>query len=113
MGEVYLARDTRLDRDVALKVLPDALAADADRIARFKREAQLLASLNHPHIGSIYGFEEDAGTHALVLELVEGPTLADRIAQGPLPLDEALPIARQIVEARRGRARTAASSIAT
>ena len=99
MGEVYLARDTRLNRDVALKVLPGALAADADQIARFKREAQLLASLNHPHIGSIYGFEESGGTHALVLELVEGPTLADRIAQGPLPLDEALPIARQIVEA--------------
>jgi hypothetical protein len=99
MGEVYLARDTRLHRDVALKVLPDALAADADQIARFKREAQLLASLNHPHIGSIYGFEESEGTHALVLELVEGPTLADRIAHSPLPLDEALPIARQIVEA--------------
>ena len=89
----------RLNRDVALKVLPDAFAADADRLARFKREAQLLASLNHPNIGSIYGFEESGGTHALVLELVEGPTLADRIAQGPLPLDEALPIARQIAEA--------------
>ncbi len=99
MGEVYRARDTRLNRDVALKVLPDAFAADADRLARFKREAQLLASLNHPHIGSIYGFEESGDIHALVLELVEGPTLADRIAQGPLPLDEALPIARQIVEA--------------
>ena len=99
MGEVYLARDTKLNRDVALKILPAAFAADADRIARFKREAQLLASLNHPHIGSIYGFEESDGMHALVLELVEGPTLADRIAQGPLPLDEALPIARQIVEA--------------
>ena len=99
MGEVYLARDTRLNRDVALKVLPDAVAADADRLARFKREAQLLASLNHPHIGAIYGFEESGRIHALVLELVEGPTLADRIAQGPLPLDEALPIARQIVEA--------------
>jgi eukaryotic-like serine/threonine-protein kinase len=99
MGEVYRARDARLDRDVALKVLPDAFAADADRIARFKREAQLLASLNHSHIGAIYGFEEDAGAYALVLELVEGPTLADRIAQGPLPLDEALPIARQIAEA--------------
>jgi eukaryotic-like serine/threonine-protein kinase len=99
MGEVYLARDTRLNRDVALKVLPDAVAADADRLARFKREAQLLASLNHPHIGAIYGFEESGRIHALVLELVEGPTLADRIAQGPFPLDEALPIARQIVEA--------------
>jgi serine/threonine-protein kinase len=99
MGEVYRARDTRLNRDVALKVLPAAFAADADRLARFKREAQLLASLNHPNIGSIYGFEERGSTHALVLELVEGPTLADRIARGPLPLDEALPIARQIVEA--------------
>ncbi len=78
---------------------PDAHAADADRLARFKREAQLLASLNHPHIGSIYGIEECAGTNALVLELVEGPTLANRIARGPLPLDEALPIARQIVDA--------------
>ena len=99
MGEVYRARDTRLNRDVAFKVLPDTVAADADRVARFKREAQVLASLNHPHIASIYGFEDSGGTHALVLELVEGPTLADRIAQGPLPLDEALPIARQIVEA--------------
>ncbi len=99
MGEVYRARDARLDRDVALKLLPEAFAADAARVARFKREAQLLASLNHSHIGAIYGFEEDAGTYALVLELVEGPTLADRIAQGPLPLDEALPIARQIAEA--------------
>jgi eukaryotic-like serine/threonine-protein kinase len=99
MGEVYRARDLRLDRDVALKVLPAVFAADADRVARLKREAQLLASLNHPHIASIYGFEESGGTNALVLELVEGPTLADRIAQGPLPIDEALPIARQIVEA--------------
>jgi eukaryotic-like serine/threonine-protein kinase len=99
MGEVYRARDTRLNRHVALKVLPDAFAADAERLARFKREAQLLASLNHPYIASIYGFEESGTTHALVLELVEGPTLADRIAQGPLPLDEALPVARQIAEA--------------
>jgi serine/threonine-protein kinase len=99
MGEVYLARDTRLNRDVALKVLPDAVAADAGRRARFKREAQLLASLNHPHIGSIYGFEESGSIRALVLELVEGPTLAERLAQGPLPIEEALPIARQIAEA--------------
>jgi len=99
MGEVYRARDARLDRDVALKLLPQAFAIDAGRVARFKREAQLLASLNHSHIGAIYGFEEDAGTYALVLELVEGATLADRIAQGPLPLDEALPIARQLAEA--------------
>src|SRR5688572_7938197 len=107
MGEVYRARDTRLNRDVALKVLPDLFAADPDRLARFKREAQLLASLNHPNIAAIYGFEEEpaqAGPHdrvggALVLEFVEGPTLADRIAQGPIPIDEALPIARQIAEA--------------
>ena len=99
MGVVYRARDLRLDREVALKLLPDAFAADVDRLARFKREAQLLASLNHPHIASIYGFEESDGAHALVLELVEGPTLADRIEQGPLPLEEALPIARQIADA--------------
>src|SRR5205085_1423415 len=99
MGEVYRARDTKLNRDVALKVLPDAFALDADRLARFKREAQVLASLNHPHIAAIYGFEDSGATHALVLELVEGQTLADRIARGPLPLDEALPIARQIAEA--------------
>src|SRR5262245_31902713 len=99
MGEVYRARDTRLNRDVALKVLPDAFAADPERLARFRREAQVLASLNHPHIGSIYGVEESAGIHALVLELVEGLTLADRIARGPLPLDDALSIARQIVDA--------------
>jgi serine/threonine protein kinase len=104
MGEVYRARDTKLNRDVALKILPAAFAADPDRLARFHREAQVLASLNHPHIGAIYGFEEgpaEAGphVHALVLELVEGPTLADRIAQGPIPLDEVLPIAIQIAEA--------------
>jgi len=99
MGEVWRARDTKLNRDVALKVLPEAFARDADRLARFKREAQVLASLNHPHIGAIYGFEDGDGVHALVLELVDGPTLADRIAQGPLPLDEALPIARQIADA--------------
>ena len=95
MGEVYRARDTRLNRDVALKVLPELFAADPDRLARFKREAQLLASLNHPNIAAIYGFEESA----LAMELVDGPTLADRIAQGPIPLDEALPIARQIADA--------------
>jgi serine/threonine protein kinase len=99
MGEVYRARDTKLNRDVALKVLPDAFTLDADRLARFKREAQVLASLNHPNIGAIYGFEESGATHALVLDLVEGPTLADRIAQGPLPLDDALPIAKQIATA--------------
>jgi len=99
MGEVYRARDTKLGRDVALKVLPDAVSRDADRLARFQREAQVLASLNHPHIGAIYGLEDSGTIHALVLELVEGETLADRIAHGPLPLDEALPIARQIAEA--------------
>src|SRR5438445_1978301 len=88
MGEVYRARDTKLNRDVAVKVLPDAFALDADRLARFKREAQVLASVNHPNIAAIYGFEESDGVQALVLELVEGPTLADRIAQGPTPLDD-------------------------
>jgi serine/threonine protein kinase/Tol biopolymer transport system component len=99
MGEVYRARDTKLGRDVALKILPAAFASDPDRLARFHREAQVLASLNHPHIGAIYGFEDSGETHALVLEFVDGPTLADRIAQGPIPLDEALPIATQIAEA--------------
>src|SRR6476661_7556091 len=99
MGEVYRARDTKLNRDVALKVIPDTFALDPDRLARFKREAQVLASLNHPHIGAIYGFEDSGETHALVLELVEGETLAERIARGAMPLDEALPIARQICEA--------------
>ena len=99
MGEVYRARDTKLDRDVALKVLPQAFTEDPDRLARFEREAKVLASLNHPNIGHIYGLEEAEGQKALVLELVEGPTLADRIAQGPIPVDEALPIAKQIAEA--------------
>jgi hypothetical protein len=99
MGEVYRARDTKLGRDVALKVLPEAFATDSDRLARFKREAQVLASLDHPNIGAIYGFEESDDMHALVLQLVEGPTLADRITQGPILLDDALPIARQIAEA--------------
>ena len=101
MGQVYRATDTQLGRDVALKILPDAFAADPDRLARFQREAQVLASLNHPGIAQIYGTEEDKtdGTRALVLELVAGPTLADRIAQGPIPVDEALPIAKQIAEA--------------
>ena len=99
MGEVWQARDTKLDRDVALKVLPEAFTSDPDRLARFEREAKVLASLNHPNIGSIYGLEEAEGVRALVLELVEGPTLADRIKQGPIPIDEALPIAKQIAEA--------------
>jgi serine/threonine protein kinase len=84
---------------VALKVLPDAFASDPERVTRFRREAQVLAALNHPHIGAIYGFEEAAGVHALVLELVDGPTLTERIAQGPIPVAEALPMARQIAEA--------------
>jgi Protein kinase domain len=99
MGEVYRARDGRLSRDVALKILPDLVAADADRLARFKREAQVLASLNHTNIAAIYGFEEADGLHALVLEMVEGPTLADRIARGPIPVDESIQIARQIADA--------------
>ena len=99
MGQVWQATDTQLNRQVALKILPDAFAADPDRLARFTREAQILASLNHPNIAAIYGIEEAEGTRALVLELVEGPTLADRIAKGPIPLDEALPIAKQIAEA--------------
>src|SRR4029434_1659820 len=85
MGEVYRARDTRLDREVAIKVLPEGFAQDVERLARFKREAQVLAALNHPNIASIYGFEESAQMCALIMELVEGPTLADRIAAGPLP----------------------------
>ena len=96
MGEVYRARDTKLDRDVALKVLPAAFTADPDRLARFEREARVIASLNHPNIAQIHGLEESDDTRALVLELVEGPTLADRLEQGPIPLDEVLSIARQI-----------------
>src|SRR5688572_3041039 len=98
MGEVYRARDSKLGRDVALKILPDHLI-DADRLARFTREAQVVASLSHPNIGAIHGLEQIDGRPVLVLELVEGPTLADRIAQGPLPQDDAVSIARQIAEA--------------
>ena len=99
MGEVYRARDTRLNREVALKVLPEAFTADPDRLARFEREARVLASLNHPNIGGIHGLEESGDTRALVLELVEGPTLADRITQGPIPRSDAVSIATQIAEA--------------
>ena len=99
MGKVWRARHTGLKRDDALKVLPDAFAADPDRLARFQREAQVLASLNHPNIAHVYGLEDANGIKALVMELVEGETLADRIARGPIPLDEALPIAQQIAEA--------------
>jgi Tol biopolymer transport system component len=99
MGEVYRARDTRLDRDVALKILPDSFSSDPDRVMRFEREAKTLASLNHPHIAQVYGFEQAGQQSALVMELVDGEDLAQRIARGALPLDEALPIARQIAEA--------------
>ena len=99
MGQVYRAIDTKLDRDVALKILPDAFVNDAERLARFQREAKVLASLNHPNIAAIYGLEEGGDSPALVLEYVEGPTLQDRIAKGPISLDEALLIARQIAEA--------------
>jgi eukaryotic-like serine/threonine-protein kinase len=99
MGDVYRACDTKLNRDIALKVLPERFALDPDRLARFKREAQLLATLSHSNIAAIYSVEESNGSQALVLELVDGPTLADRIADGPIPLDEALPIARQLAEA--------------
>jgi eukaryotic-like serine/threonine-protein kinase len=102
MGEVYRASDTNLGRPVAIKVLPHTFARDADRLARFEREAKTLASLNHPNIAQVFGLEKGTGdqpTYALVMELVEGPTLADRIAAGPIPLDEAVPIAIQIAEA--------------
>src|SRR6266699_3656414 len=99
MGEVYRARDTTLNRDVAIKVLPDLFASDADRLARFTREAQTLASLNHSNIAHIHGLEESGGVRALVMELVEGDDLSQRIATGANPLDDALPIAEQITEA--------------
>ena len=111
MGQVYRARDTKLNRDVALKVLPDQFALDADRLARFKREAQMLAALNHPNIAAIYGFEDSSAEQALVLELVDGPTLADLIAAGPIRLNEALSIAGQIAT-RWKRHTTKASFIA-
>ncbi len=99
MGEVYRAHDSRLNRDVAIKTLPAALADDANRMARLQREAQVLASLSHPNIAPIFGLEEAGGVRALVMELVEGPTLAERIAAGPIPLEEALALARQIADA--------------
>ena len=99
MGKVWRAHHTALKRDDALKVLPDAFASDPERLARFRREAQVLASLNHPNIAHVYGLEQSDGVQALIMELVEGPTLADRIAQGPIPVDEALPIAKQIAGA--------------
>src|SRR6185503_20192363 len=99
MGQVYRARDTKLGRDVAIKILPEAFAHDAERLARFQREAKTLASLNHPNIAAIYGLEENGGMTALVMELVEGDDLSQRIARGAIPLDEALSIAKQIAEA--------------
>ena len=99
MGEVYCARDTQLGRQVAMKVLPGSVSADPERLARFRREAQVLASLNHPNIAHIHGYEESNGIHALVMELVEGPTLAARLTEGPIPLKEALSIGTQIAEA--------------
>ncbi|MEO7158566.1 MAG: serine/threonine-protein kinase, partial [Vicinamibacterales bacterium] len=99
MGQVYRARDTKLNRDVAIKVLPESFANDADRLARFEREAQVLASLNHPNIAHIHGFEDSSGVGALVMELVEGHDLSELIARGPIPLVDALPIAKQIADA--------------
>src|SRR5436853_5243818 len=99
MGHVYRATDTKLKRQVAIKILPPSLAADHDRLARFQREAEVLASLNHPNIAAIYGLEEGGSTTALVMELVEGDDLSQRTARGAIPLDEVLPIAKQIAEA--------------
>ena len=99
MGEVYRARDLKLKRDVAIKILPEEFSRDHDRVTRFQREAEVLASLNHTNIASIYDLQETNGSSFLVLELVEGETLAERIQRGPVPLEEALPIAKQIAEA--------------
>ena len=99
MGEVYRARDLKLGRDVAIKVLPDAVAREQERLARFEREGRTLAALNHPNIANIYGLEDTSDVRALVMELVEGPTLADRIVRGPVPPAEVISIARQIVDA--------------
>ena len=103
MGEVYRATDTKLGREVAIKVLPELVAGDAERLARFEREARVLASLNHQNIASIHDLQEIDGQQLLILELVEGPTLAERIAAGRLPLEETLNIARQIAEAKPER----------
>src|SRR5438093_3506283 len=99
MGVVFRAHDTKLKRDVALKLLPDHFADDPDRLSRFQREAQVLASLNHPNIAHIYGLEESANKRCIVMELVEGETLQERLKRGRIPIDDALPIARQIIEA--------------
>src|SRR6187399_144241 len=102
MGQVYRATDTKLKRQVAIKILPPSLAADHHRLARFQREAEVLASLNHPNIAAIYGLEENGGITALVMELVDGDDLSQRIARGAIPIDEALPIAKQIADALEG-----------
>lgn len=99
MGEVYKAKDTKLGREVAIKVLPEAFAENKERLARFEREARLLASLNHPNIATLFDLQESDGTHFLALEFVPGETLAERIAEGPIPIDEALPLFKQIAEA--------------
>ena len=105
MGEVYRAKDTKLNRDVALKILPDIFRHDPERLARFRREAQVLAALSHPHIGAIYGLDEAGGTQFLVLELVDGESLDRRIARGPIPIDETLAIVTQIAELSPGTRR--------
>src|SRR5262249_46791025 len=99
MGEVYRARDLKLKREVAIKILPEEFSRDADRVARFQREEEILASLNHPNIAQIYGLEDSTAQTCIVMELVEGETLAERLKRGPIPLDEALPIAKQIADA--------------
>ena len=102
MGQVYRARDTRLDRNVAIKILPEAVAGDSDRVARFEREARTLASLNHPHIAQVHGLEDSSGVRAIVMELVEGEDLSALIARGPIPQDEAIAFAKQIIDALEG-----------
>jgi len=99
MGEVYRATDTKLDREVAIKTLPSALAGDADRLARFEREAKLLATLNHPNIAVIYGLEESEGTQCIAMELIDGATLEEKLKDGPLPVEDALRLALQIAQA--------------
>src|SRR5262249_13701639 len=98
MGVVYRAHDTKLQRDVALKLLPEHFAQDPERLSRFQREAQLLAALNHPNIAQIYGLEESGGSGCIVMELVEGETLSERLKKGPMPIDEVIDVARQIAE---------------
>ena len=113
MGEVYRARDTKLKRDVAIKILPDEFSSDPDRVTRFQREAELLASLNHPSIAAIYDLEEADSQCFLILELVDGETLSERLNRGPIPLNDALQLASQIAEALARQHTSAGSSIAT